>query len=125
MLWEMVVVGPQNQGHQSLTKLANYPSVCQSSWAAETTTLQATCSRKGGQESLGSLRSTTVSAVTGYLLRHQHLHQRSVLLSKNISPALMIGRSDWWFVLRKEEATLQRLEVASQQIAIQTEWKLA
>ena len=62
--------------------------------------------------------------MTGAIRSVTNISTNDVTVNQKYKSSANDNKVSWWFVLRGEEDTLQRLEEAWQQIAIQTEWKL-
>ncbi len=79
---------------------------------------------KGERKVWGTLRATTVPAVTNSIRLATSITTKDLSIKRKFKTGNHNRIIRWWFVVRGEEATLQKLEEAWQQVSIQTEWKL-
>ena len=79
----------------------------------------------GARKVWGTLRSTTVSAVANAICSVTNIPTTDISIKRKFKSRPNDNRvKRWWFVLRGEESTLQKLEGCWNQLQLQTNWKL-
>lgn len=79
----------------------------------------------GARKVWGTLRSTTVSAVSNAIRSVTNIPTADISVKRKFKSRPDDNRiKRWWFVIRGEESTLQNLEGCWNQLELQTKWKL-